>query len=48
MGDLAFFSVKSLGLGVGLKVLEEGKNVVARLFWESSVEEIDLFAHSFS
>ena len=48
MGDLALFDVKTLGLGVGLQVVEEGDNMSARLLWESSVEEVDLFTQSFS
>lgn len=48
VGDLALLGVESLSLGVGLKVLEKVNNVFDRFLWESSVEEIYLFAHSFS
>jgi hypothetical protein len=48
VGDFACFSIETLGLSVGLNVLEETDNVSDRFLWESSVEEVDLFAQSFS
>ena len=48
MSDLALLSIETLSLSVGLEVLEEVHNVFDRFLWESSIEEVDLFAHSFS
>jgi hypothetical protein len=48
VGDLAFLGIKTLGFGIGLNVLEESHNVFDRFLWESSIEEVHLFAHSFS
>jgi hypothetical protein len=48
MGDLASLSIETLSFGVGFQVSEEADNVFDRFLWESSVEEVDLFAHSFS
>jgi hypothetical protein len=48
VGDLALLGVETLGLSVGLQVLEESDNVFDRFLWPSSVEEVDLFAHCFS
>lgn len=46
--DLAFLDIKTLGLGVGLKVGEEGKDVLDGLGWESTVMMVDVLAHSVS
>ena len=46
--DLAFLDIKTLGLGVGLKVVEEGHDVLDGLGWESTIVMIDVLAHSVS
>jgi hypothetical protein len=48
MGDLALFDIKSLLFSVGLKVDEEGNNMLDGLFWESTVMMVDIFAHGVS
>jgi hypothetical protein len=46
--DLAFLDIKTLGLGVGLKVGEEGMDVLDGLGWESTVVMVDVLAHGMS
>jgi hypothetical protein len=46
--DLAFLDIKTLGLGVGLKVVEESKDVLEGLGWVSTVVMVDVLAHSVS
>ena len=41
MRDLAFFDIKTFALSIGLEVSEERKNVLNRLFWESTVVMVD-------
>ena len=48
MGDLTLLGIETLGFSVGLEVVEKVHNVFDRFLWESSVEEINIFAHSFS
>jgi len=48
VGDLALLGVKTLGFSVGLNVLEEVNNMFDRFLWESTVEEVNIFAHCFS
>ena len=46
--DLALFNIETLLFSIGLKVDKEGNNVLDRLFWESTVVMVDVFAHSMS
>lgn len=46
--DLALLDIKTLGLGIALKVLEEGNNVSDGLLWPSTVVVTDVLAHSLS
>ena len=48
VGNLALFDIKSLGLSVGLKVIEERNNVLERFLGPSSVVVVEILAHSFS
>ena len=46
--DLALFNIETLLFSIGLKVDKEGNNVLDRLFWESTVVMVDVFAHGMS
>ena len=48
MSNLALLGVETLGLSVGLEVVEHVLNVFDRFLWESSIEEVDLFGHGLS
>ena len=48
MSDGAFFWVKRLSLSVGLQILEEAKNVLARFLWESTIVMTNILAHGVS
>ena len=48
MGDNAGFDIETLSLSVGLKVDEEGNDVLDRFLWPSTIVMIDVLAHGLS
>ena len=48
VGNLALFHIESLGLSVGFQVDEKSHDMLDRLFWESTVMMIEVFAHGVS